>query len=94
MPITPLLPALAEENDVIVPKAPLLCYCSSPTSCASTYHSVKPNVWRAINETLQKPTKLSAEEITVEEYGAKDRSVVAIVEGWDSLERTGKMTAT
>ncbi|RFN50410.1 hypothetical protein FIE12Z_5321, partial [Fusarium flagelliforme] len=72
MPITPLLPAPAEDNDVIVPKAPVLCHCSSPTSCASTYHGVKPNIWRAINETLQKPTKLSAEEMAVEEYGAED----------------------
>jgi len=92
--IAPLLPAPAEENDVIVPKAPVLCHCSSPTSCASTYHGVKPNIWRAINETLQKPTKLSAEEMAVEEYGAEDMPIRAIVEGWDSLERAGKMTAT
>lgn len=98
MPIHPLLPGLptatTDDTDVIVPKASVLCHCSSPTSCASNYHGVKPNIWRAINETLQKPTKLSAEEMAIEEYGAEDMPVRAIVDGWDSLERAGKMTPT
>jgi hypothetical protein len=98
IPIQPLLPSLPtpapEENDVIVPKASILCHCSSPTNCASSYDGMKPNIWRVINETLQKPTKLSAEDMAVEEYNAEDMPVRAIVEGWDSLERAGKMTPT
>ncbi|PCD26945.1 hypothetical protein AU210_013364 [Fusarium oxysporum f. sp. radicis-cucumerinum] len=97
IPIQPLLPNLPptpEEDDVIIPKAPVLCHCSSPASCASGYHDVKPNIWRAINETLVKPTKLSAEEMAIEEYNAEDIPVRAIIEGWDSIERAGKMTPT
>ncbi|KAF5656259.1 hypothetical protein FCIRC_13756 [Fusarium circinatum] len=97
IPIQPLLPNLPptpEEDDVIVPKAPVLCHCSSPTSCASAYHDVKPNIWRAINEVLAKPTKLSAEELAIEEYNAEDIPVRALIEGWDSIERAGKMTPT
>ncbi|KAF5532177.1 hypothetical protein FMEXI_12574 [Fusarium mexicanum] len=97
IPIQPLLPNLPptpEEDDVIIPKAPVLCHCSSPTSCASAYHDVKPNIWRAINEVLVKPTKLSADEIAIEEYNAEDIPVRAMVEGWDSIERAGKMTPT
>ncbi|RGP67672.1 hypothetical protein FSPOR_5861 [Fusarium sporotrichioides] len=98
MNVQPLLPSLPtptpEDDDVIFPKAAVLCHCSSPTNCTSNYHDVKPNIWRAINETLQKPTRLSAEEIAVEEYNAEDMPVRAIVEGWDSLERAGKMTPT
>ncbi|KAF5602381.1 uncharacterized protein FSUBG_7688 [Fusarium subglutinans] len=97
IPIQPLLPNLPptpEEDDVIIPKAPVLCHCSSPTSCASAYHDVKPNIWRAINEVLVKPTKLSAEELAIEEYNAEDIPVRALIEGWDSIERAGKMTPT
>ncbi|UZP38552.1 hypothetical protein NXS19_006368 [Fusarium pseudograminearum] len=98
MTIQPLLPSLPtpapEDNDVIVPKASVLCHCSSPTNCTSNYHGVKPNIWRAINETLQKPTKLSPEEMAVEEYNAEDIPIRAIVEGWDSLERAGRLTPT
>ncbi|KAK2674304.1 hypothetical protein RAB80_009288 [Fusarium oxysporum f. sp. vasinfectum] len=97
IPIQPLLPNLPptpEEDDVIIPKAPVLCHCSSPASCASGYHDVKPNIWRAINETLVKPTKLSTEEMAIEEYNAEDIPVRAMIEGWDSIERAGKMTPT
>ncbi|RGP77165.1 hypothetical protein FLONG3_4680 [Fusarium longipes] len=98
MPIQPLLPNLPtpapEDDDVIVPKASGLCHCSNPTSCGSNYHGVKPNIWRVINETLQKPAKLSTEEMAVEEYNAEDMPIRAIIEGWDSLERAGKMTPT
>ncbi|KAL9562735.1 hypothetical protein ACKAV7_013299 [Fusarium commune] len=97
IPIQPLLPNLPptpEEDDVIIPKASVLCHCSSPTSCASGYHDVKPNIWRAINEVLVKPTKLSAEEMAIEEYNAEDIPVRAMIEGWDSIERAGKMTPT
>ncbi|KAL9562550.1 hypothetical protein ACKAV7_013307 [Fusarium commune] len=54
IPIQPLLPNLPptpEEDDVIIPKASVLCHCSSPTSCASGYHDVKPNIWRAITKS-------------------------------------------
>jgi hypothetical protein len=55
MNIQPLLPTLPtpahEDDDAIVPKAAVLCHCSSPTNCASSYHGVKPNIRRAINET-------------------------------------------
>ncbi|KAF9774559.1 hypothetical protein IL306_007423 [Fusarium sp. DS 682] len=93
-PLLSGLPPTPEEVDVIIPKAPVPCHCSSPTNCTSNYHDVKPNIWRAINETLVKPTKLSAEEIAIEEYNAEDIPVRAIVEGWDSVERAGKMTRT
>jgi hypothetical protein len=97
IPIQPLLPSLPptpEEVDVIIPKAPVLCHCSSPTNCPSGYHDVKPNIWRTINEVLVKPTKLSAEEMAIEEYNAEDIPVRAMIEGWDSIERAGKMTPT
>ncbi|KAH7228590.1 uncharacterized protein BKA55DRAFT_583986 [Fusarium redolens] len=38
IPIQPLfsgLPPTPEEVDVIIPKAPVLCHCSSPTNCTS-----------------------------------------------------------
>ncbi|KAG5760954.1 hypothetical protein H9Q72_010939 [Fusarium xylarioides] len=81
-----MLPSTAEAQTYVD--------CSSPTSCASGYHDVKPNIWRAINEVLVKPTKLSAEEIAIEEYNAEDIPVRAMIEGWDSIERAGKMTPT
>ncbi|KAM0544336.1 hypothetical protein ACHAPJ_011872 [Fusarium lateritium] len=98
MPLQNLLPEIPtsnpEEVDVIVPKAPILCHCSSPTSCASNYHGAKPNTWRAVNVALEKPTKLSLEELAIEDYNSEDIPVRAILEGWDSLERAGKMTPT
>ncbi|KAL5603612.1 hypothetical protein FOVSG1_006362 [Fusarium oxysporum f. sp. vasinfectum] len=97
IPTQPLLPDIhtpPEEVDVIIPKASVLCPCSSPTSSGANFHDVKPNIWRAINEVLVKPTKLSAEEIAIEEYNAEDIPVRAILEGWDSIERAGKMTPT
>ncbi|KAH7191261.1 hypothetical protein DER44DRAFT_844575 [Fusarium oxysporum] len=97
IPIQPLLPDIhtpPEVVDVIIPKASVLCPCSSPTSRGANFHDVKPNIWRAINEVLVKPTKLSAEEIAIEEYNAEDMPVRAILEGWDSIERAGKMTPT
>ncbi|GKU14785.1 unnamed protein product, partial [Fusarium langsethiae] len=61
MDIQPLLPSLPtpapEDDDVIFPKATVLCHCSIPTNCASNYHGVKPNVWRTINETVQNRPK-------------------------------------
>ncbi|KAF5724356.1 hypothetical protein FMUND_921 [Fusarium mundagurra] len=97
MPTQHVLPDIhtpPEEVDVIIPKASVLCPCSIPTSCGANFHYVKPNIWRAINEVLVKPTKLSAEEIAIEEYNAEDIPVRAILEGWDSIERAGKMTPT
>ncbi|KAJ0138921.1 Cytochrome P450 monooxygenase AKT7 [Fusarium oxysporum f. sp. albedinis] len=97
IPIQPLLPDVhtpPEVVDVIIPKALVLCPCSSPTSRGANFHDVKPNIWRAINEVLVKPTKLSAEEIAIEEYNSEDMPVRAILEGWDSIERAGKMTPT
>ncbi|KAF4338909.1 hypothetical protein FBEOM_7172 [Fusarium beomiforme] len=97
IPIQPLLsglPPTPEEVDVIIPKAAVPCHCSSPTSCTSSFHQMKPNIWRAINETLVKPTKLSADELAIEDYNAEDIPVRAIIEGWDSIERAGKMTPT
>ncbi|KAF4435365.1 hypothetical protein F53441_13537 [Fusarium austroafricanum] len=92
--LPPSLPSPPEEDDVIVPKPSILCPCSSPTSCASGYHDVKPNIWRAINEVLVRPTKLSPKEIAIEEYNAEDVAVQAVLEGWDNVERAGKMTPT
>ncbi|CEI70927.1 hypothetical protein FVEN_g9697 [Fusarium venenatum] len=97
IPIQPLLPDIhtpPEVVDVIIPKASVLCPCSSPTSRGANFHDVKPNIWRAINEVLVKPTKLSAVDIAIEEYNAEDMPVRAILEGWDSVERAGKMTPT
>ncbi|KAL9562555.1 hypothetical protein ACKAV7_013312 [Fusarium commune] len=96
IPIQPLLPNLPQHlrRTTSYPQASVLCHCSSPTSCASGYHDVKPNIWRAINEVLVKPTKLSAEEMAIEEYNAEDIPVRAMIEGWDSIERAGKMTPT
>ncbi|KAG7404218.1 hypothetical protein Forpe1208_v016010 [Fusarium oxysporum f. sp. rapae] len=87
--IQPIISGLSptpEEVDVIIPKAPVLCHCSSPTNCTSNYHDVEPNICRAINEALVKPTKLSAEELAIEDYNAEDIPVRAIVEGWDNVE--------
>ncbi|KAF5022189.1 hypothetical protein F66182_5776 [Fusarium sp. NRRL 66182] len=98
VPFQGLLPDIPnsapQEVDVIVPQPPNLCHCTNPTSCASDLHGAKPNIWRAVNEVLQKPTKLSAEELAVEEYTSEDVAVRAILEGWDSVERAGKMTPT
>ncbi|KAM0241367.1 hypothetical protein ACHAP5_007641 [Fusarium lateritium] len=98
IPIQPLLPEMTpntpEEVDVIFPKSPIPCHCSDPASCASTYHRGNPNIWRAVNEILQKPTRLSEEELAIEVYDGEDIAVKAIVEGWDSVESAGRMTPT
>jgi hypothetical protein len=98
MPIQPLLPDIApstpEEADVIIPKSPVPCHCSNPTSCTSTFHRANPNIWRAVNEILQKPTRLSEEELAIEVYDGEDIAVRAVLEGWDSVESAGRMTPT
>jgi hypothetical protein len=98
MPIQPLLPEMTpdtpEEPDVIIPKSPVPCHCSNPTSCASTFHRTNPNIWRAVNEILRKPTRLSEEELVIEVYDGEDIAVRAILEGWDSVESAGRMTPT
>ncbi|KAM0190286.1 hypothetical protein ACHAPA_010762 [Fusarium lateritium] len=98
IPIQPLLPEMTpstpEESDVIVPKSPVPCHCSSPTSCESSFHRGNPNIWRAVNEILHKPTRLSEEELAIEVYDGEDIAVKAVVEGWDSVESAGRMTPT
>ncbi|CAJ0542605.1 Ff.00g001620.m01.CDS01 [Fusarium sp. VM40] len=98
MPIQPFLPEMTpstpEEADVIIPKSPIPCHCSNPTSCTSTFHSANANIWRAVNEILQKPTRLSEEELAIEMYGGEDIAVRAVLEGWDSVESSGRMTPT
>ncbi|KAH7233619.1 hypothetical protein BKA59DRAFT_319779 [Fusarium tricinctum] len=98
MPIQPFLPEMApntpEEADVIIPKSPVPCHCSNPTSCTSAFHSANPNIWRAVNEILQKPTRLSEEELAIEVYDGEDIAVRAVLDGWDSVENEGRMTPT
>jgi hypothetical protein len=87
-------PQSPEEVDVIVPKSPVPCHCSNSMSCASNFHGVKPNIWRGVNESLRKPTNLSAEELAVEVYNGEDIAVRAVLEGWGSIENAGRMTPT
>ncbi|KAF4995715.1 hypothetical protein FDECE_12708 [Fusarium decemcellulare] len=97
IPLPGLLPDVPQttSEDVIIPTPPMICHCTSPSSCASNYHAIPSgNTWRAANEALGKSTKLSPEEATVEDYTAEDTPVRAVLEGWDSVERAGKMTAS
>ncbi|KAK7418714.1 hypothetical protein QQX98_003732 [Neonectria punicea] len=77
-------------EDVIVPKAMILCHC---TSSNGHYRSQKPfNKWRAANESLGRSKRLSRPEIIAEDLTSEDTPIRAVLEGWDSVEQSGKMT--
>ncbi|KAM0346277.1 hypothetical protein ACHAPU_005704 [Fusarium lateritium] len=92
--LSDMTPSTPEKPDVIIPKSPVPCHCSNPTSCEAAFSRAEPNIWRAVNEIFQKPTRLSADELSIELYNCEDIAVRAILEGWDSLERAGRMTPT
>ncbi|KAF4990277.1 hypothetical protein FGRMN_8585 [Fusarium graminum] len=89
-----MTPSTPEDPDVITPKSSVPCHCSNPTSGASAFHRAELNIWRAVNEILQKPTRLSSDELSIELYDGEDIAVRAILDGWNSLERAGRMTPT
>ncbi|KAF4980176.1 hypothetical protein FZEAL_3754 [Fusarium zealandicum] len=96
IPLPELLPNVQmSEEDVIIPTPAMTCPCSNPNSCSSDRHPRKPrNIWRAANETLKRLTKLSSEEIIVEDLTSEDTPVRAVLEGWDSVDRAGKMSSS
>ncbi|KPM40536.1 hypothetical protein AK830_g6028 [Neonectria ditissima] len=78
-------------DDVIVPKAMILCHCTS--SNPGPQRSQKPvNKWRAANESLGRSKRLSRSEVMAEDLTSEDTPIRAVLEGWDSVERSGKMT--
>ncbi|KAM5344181.1 hypothetical protein ACJ41O_012718 [Fusarium nematophilum] len=95
IPLPGLLPSSPSTDDVIIPIPPMICFCTTPNSCASTHHGQRPkNIWRAANEALGRSTKLPPEEMVIEEFTCEDTPVRAVLEGWDSVEQAGKMTAS
>lgn len=79
---TPSPTMLWDEEDIIIPNSSA-CHCST---------TLESNSWRIANEALGKSSKMARDEIVKNDLTSEDTPVLAVLEGWESVERAGKMT--
>lgn len=83
-------PPLPSEDNLIKPLPSTPCPCTvSPPSPRGVF-----NTWRAANKALSRPTKLTRDDIVKEDLTSEDTPVRVMLQGWDSVEREGRMTAS
>ncbi|KAK5988242.1 hypothetical protein PT974_12383 [Cladobotryum mycophilum] len=73
-------------DDVIVPSPP------APCDCMVTDTDPNSNTWRSANSALGKSTKLNMRQLLIEDFTSQDTPIRVILEGWDSVEKSGKMS--
>ncbi|KAM0328553.1 hypothetical protein ACHAQA_004960 [Verticillium albo-atrum] len=81
----------ASGDGFLVPPPPQPCECATIIEPGPS-HSHENNTWRNANQALGKSVKLSEVNIEAEDRASQDTPVRAVIEGWDSVERSGMMT--
>lgn len=75
--------AYTSSEDIIVPRPDWPCDC---------VQNSQTNTWRDANKALGKSTMLSPAQLAIEDFTSEDTPVRVILEGWESVAKSGKMS--
>ncbi|KAK0389777.1 hypothetical protein NLU13_3350 [Sarocladium strictum] len=75
----------AASDDPIVPRPDWPCECVQPGL---------QNTWRYANKALERRTILSQGQLAIEDFTSEDTPIRAVLEGWDSVAKSGKMSVS
>lgn len=76
------------DDDVIVPRPEWPCDC-----VVNEADQLARNTWREANEALgRNETRLSPSQLAIEDFTSQDTPVRVVLDGWDSVEKAGKMS--
>ncbi|RMZ81076.1 hypothetical protein DV738_g2395, partial [Chaetothyriales sp. CBS 135597] len=73
------------SDDIILPPPEWPCHC---------LETGESNIWREANLVLGKSTALSPAQLAIEDFTSEDTPVRVVLDGWDSVIKTGKMSAS